>query len=66
MTPDQKAWIDGSSYEDLLRRNRFGESGDTIFQGKCGDYFVKVMAEKRAADPVGHVAASKRIGWYPL
>ena len=63
MTPEQKKWIDGASYEDLLRRNRFAPVGDPIFQGECGDYFLKVMAERQAADPAGHVAASKQIGW---
>ena len=63
MTPEQKEWIDQASYEDLLRRWRFAPVGDPFFQGDTGDYYSKIMGELRAADPAGHVAASKSIGW---
>lgn len=64
MTPESKAWIDNASYRDLLRRWRFSEAGDEIFQGDTGKYFAKVMAERRAKiGPVAHTAASKSIGW---
>ncbi len=56
-------WIDGASYEQLLRRNRFAPVGDPMFQGAVGDHFMAVMAEKRAAEPDHGVGASKRIGW---
>ncbi len=61
--PDIKARIDAMTYEEMLRRNRFAPSGDPLFQGDVGKYFIKVMREKRAEDPGGAVAASKRIGW---
>ena len=63
MTPDQKAWIDNASYESLLSKWRFAPAGDPIFQGECGQYYSKVLAEKRSANPGGAVAASKQIGW---
>jgi hypothetical protein len=63
MTEEQKRWIDNADYESLLYRWRFAPVGDTFFQGDTGDYFKKVMAEKRDADPGGHVRASKNIGW---
>jgi len=59
-----KKWIDDSSYETLLDRWRFSPSGDPIFQGEMGDYYKKVMFEKRDALPPGEAAnCSKRIGW---
>ena len=64
MTEDEmKAWIDGSTYEQLLRRWRFGKVGDPFFQGEVGEHYSKVMFEKRDADPDGAVRASKNIGW---
>jgi len=63
MTPEQKKWIDEATYEDLLRKWRFAASGDPMFQGDAGDYYAKVMVEKKAYDPAEAVAASKRIGW---
>ncbi len=64
MTESQKQWIDNSSYEQLLRRWRESPIGSDWFQGDTGDYYSKVMAEKR--ELVGddeHVRASKSIGW---
>jgi len=64
MTPTQKEWIDNASYEALLRRWRFAPVGDPMLQGDTGDYYSKVMSQRRAE--VGdeeHTAASKRIGW---
>lgn len=59
-----KEWIDGSSVETLLRRWRFSPSGDHMFQGELGDYYKKVMFEKRDALPPGEaVTASKNVGW---
>jgi len=63
MTPEQKKWIDGSSYETLLYRWRFATVGDDIFQGEDGEYYSRVMFAKRDADREGAVRASKRIGW---
>ena len=63
MKEDHKKWIDSASYEQLLSKWRFAPMGDPYFQGAPGDYYSKVMAEKR--EKVGgaaHVSASKSIG----
>ena len=59
-----KNWINNASYEDMLRKWRFAASGDPFFQGENGEYYSKIMAEKRkAVGNAAHVAASKSIGW---
>ncbi len=66
MTEEQKQWIDNASYEDMLRRNRYGPIGDPMFQSgtELCDYFKEVFKRKRQeAGDSGHVTASKRIGW---
>jgi len=64
MTAEQKRWIDNATYDRLLGRWRNAPIGDSMFQGDTGDYYRKVMNEKRAAMTAEeHVAASKRIGW---
>ena len=64
MTPEQKQWIDGASYEELLAKWRFLPSGSPWFEGETGDYFGQVLAAKRAeVGEAAHVAASKNIGW---
>ncbi len=62
MTDAQKEWIDNATYQDLLRHNRFAPVGDPMFMGDTGDYYGKVMAEKKAAEP-SPAAVSKAIGW---
>jgi hypothetical protein len=57
-------WIDNASYEELLRRWRFGPMGDEIFQSKMGEYYQAKLEERR--QEVGdEVAAkvSKLVGW---
>jgi hypothetical protein len=54
-------FIDTSTYQELLDRWRFSPIGDLIFQGDIGDYYIKIMNEKRAK--TDHVAASKAVGW---
>lgn len=64
MDEGMKAWIDSASYTELLERWRNEPSGSPWFYGETGDYYSRVMSEKR--DQVGddaHVAASKSIGW---
>lgn len=58
-----KQWIDGASYEELLRRWRHAPVGDPIFQDELGEHYKATLAEKRNAEPDGGVGASKRIGW---
>jgi len=63
MTDEQKAWIDAASYQELLQRWRNAPVGAPMFQGDTGDYYAKVMAEKKAkVGPDAAVAASKAIG----
>lgn len=59
-----KQEINGMSYHAMLSRWRHSPVGDLLFQGESGDYFEKVMAEKKAA--LSHdeqVRTSKEIGW---
>jgi len=62
LTPENKAYIDDLSYDELLRRWRFTLSGDPWFQGESGDYWSERMSELRAVG-ADHVGASKRVGW---
>ena len=61
LTESLKWQIDNMSYESMLRQWRFTPGGTPMFQGESGDYFAKVMAEKRIA--ADHVKISKDIGW---
>lgn len=64
LTPELKEQIDRMDYISMLRSWRFSPSGDPLLQGEVGDYFKKVMIEKRdALGPGEHTAASKLIGW---
>ena len=64
MTQEQQDWIDGASYEDLLRKWRFEPIGSPWFTDKCATYFESAMRRARASAGVdGHVAASKSVGW---
>lgn len=61
---EMAAWIDGQSYEGLLRWWRFAPPGDPFFQGETGEHYARVMAERRAGLPEGGAAeASSRVGW---
>jgi hypothetical protein len=59
-----RAWIDGATYKQLLRRWRFGKAGDPAFQGEIGKHYAAVMAKRKAeTGPEAAVRASKDIGW---
>ena len=58
---ERKDWIDAASYEDLLRKWRFGKVGDPFFKGDVGEHYKLVMNTKRGE--CDHVAISKKIGW---
>ena len=62
MNEDTKREIDEMKYESMLRLWRNAPAGHPMFQGETGKYYSQVMAEKRNADPGGHVRASKAIG----
>jgi len=60
----RKKWIDGATYEELLRRWRFAPAGSLWFQGEIGVYYAKAMNEKgEEAGSEGRVRASKSVGW---
>ena len=59
-----KKEIDGMSYEAMLSLWRFAPCPHPMFVGETGDYFKKIMFQKRDALPQGEaVAVSKSIGW---
>ena len=62
LTEENKKYIDGLNYFQLLSRWRFAPSGDQWFTGETGKYWGKRMSELKAADPGGAVADSKAIG----
>jgi hypothetical protein len=61
MDDTQKKWIDDASYERLLERWRNAPPGDSIFIGDAGNYYKKIMNEKR--DNCDHLAISMKVGW---
>ena len=61
LSPELKNKIDIMDYESMLRKCRFAPVGDPMFTGEVGDYFLRVMNEKKIQ--CDHVAISKRIGW---
>lgn len=64
ISKQHKEWIDGASYVDLLRKWRFGASGDPIFDGASGSYFATIMIKRKKQ--IGNdacVFASKQVGW---
>lgn len=63
LTPQNKARIDGMSYEQLLGHWRFAPVGDPWFQGETGDYWKERMKELRARPETDHVGSSKSLGW---
>ena len=59
---EMKRWIDGASYEALLRGWRIAPIGSPWFQGEIGEYYQQVMKTRRQeVGEAGHVAASKAI-----
>lgn len=64
MTEEIKAFIDGMDYEDMLGHWRNAPLGHYLFEGDTGDYFAKVIAQKRKeVGQDAQVRASKAIGW---
>ena len=63
LTPENKEYIDGRTYFQLLSSWRFASYGSEWFSGETGDYWAKQMKELRDA-PGGnamHVEASKAL-----
>ena len=64
MPPEQKKSIDNMSYESMLALWRNAPVGHLMFAGDIGDYYAKIMKEKRKViGAAGHTNASKNIGW---
>lgn len=65
MIPDDtKRYIDSMSYKEMLTLWRNAPAGHPYFQGEVGDYYTKIMAEKRKAiSDEDHTRISKEIGW---
>ena len=62
LTKKLKKEIDGMSYELMLRKWWFTPNDALIFQGESGDYFWRIMSEKK--EKVDYVRISKDIvGW---
>lgn len=56
--------IDNLTYTEMLSKVRFAPLGSELFIGESGEYFAKVMAEKRKLiTDAEHTTASKQIGW---
>lgn len=63
MIDKTKKEIDDMDYESMLRLWRSASCGHPMFQGETGDYYSKVMAEKRkVVGNAAHIIASKNIG----
>jgi len=59
-----KNWIDNASYFQLLQRWRFAESGSSWFTEEIGEYYKKIMFEKKnQLSDEEQVATSKSVGW---
>ena len=43
-----KKAIDDMPYEEMVKKWRLAPAGDLLFQGEIGEYFSKVMVEKRS------------------
>ncbi len=63
MNEDQiREWIDNASYQNLLSKWRSAPAGDPFFRGEIGQYYSKVMNEKKAQLASGEaVSISKAI-----
>ena len=64
LTDDIKTTIDGMSYEEMLRAWRFAPVGSLYLSGEVGEYFAKIMMERRhLVGRAQHTTISKLIGW---
>ena len=63
LTEELKREIDGKTIVEILRKVRFAPSGDPMFEGDSGTYWMGRMADLRTKDNAAYVAASKMLGW---
>jgi len=64
ITKEDKKWIDGMTYQEMLELWRFAPTGYKPFLGETGIYFGKVMQKKK--EKIGSSKAaeiSKLVGW---
>ena len=64
LTEEMKTKIDIMSLREMLAKQRFASIGDPLFQGDIGEYFLKVMREKKSAisnDEWSNI--SRSVGW---
>jgi 2,3-bisphosphoglycerate-independent phosphoglycerate mutase len=47
MDQQHKHWIENASYIKMLKRWLTAPAGDPILQGETGEYYTKMMQEKR-------------------
>ncbi len=64
LNEQDKKWIDGLSYKEMLHEWRFAPIGSPMFQGDSGRYFSDVMNKKKSnISDEEHTKASKAVGW---
>ncbi len=63
LTDELKREIDGKPIVEILRKVRFAPTGDPIFEGESGKYWMDRMAQLRGEDNAAFVHASKMLGW---
>lgn len=63
LTDEARKQIDDMTIEDMLRKWRTAPLGTFQHGDPWSDYFIKLMSERRKADPAAWTAASKSIGW---
>lgn len=62
INPKLKQKIDEMDYESMFKLWRFSPAGEELFQGETGNYFIKVMMEKKGKLPEGeHCRISKKL-----
>lgn len=61
LTPKLKAEIDAKSHYQLLERIRFAPTGDPLFQGESGGYWIERRNELQRKNPGQAVADSKAL-----
>ena len=62
MTSEEKTMIDSMDYEALLRLWRYASAGHPLFKGDTGDYYSKILAEKKVQAGNSASTISKSIG----
>src|SRR3990172_11083437 len=56
LTEENKRYIDSLSILQLLEAIRFRPSGDPLFDGETGEYWMKKYAQLRSENPEAHTS----------